>query len=280
MSGKILVVGATGNVGQVLVRELVAAGERVKAASRAATAITGAEAIRFDQTDPSTYRDAFNEVDRVYVLVPNGRLDVSDYLMPILRAAIEGNVKVVLQTAFGVDADDRTPYRQAELFLERSGTPFVIVRPTWFADNFHLSWLAGIEAQGVIAVPAADGKSSFIDVRDIAGSAAAALRTSQFDGRAYNLTGPSALSYQEAAKILSTVAGKEIRYQPVDDQTFIANLARFGMPADFASHLASIFYPVREGWVAAVADGVESLTGKPPRSLETYAADHAALFKD
>ncbi len=105
MSGKILVVGATGNVGQVLVPELVAAGERVKAASRAATAATiGAEAIRFDQGDPSTYKDAFNGVDRVYVLVPSDRLDISDYLMPILQAAIERKVKVVLQTAFGVDA--------------------------------------------------------------------------------------------------------------------------------------------------------------------------------
>ncbi len=172
------------------------------------------------------------------------------------------------------------PYRQAELFLERSGTPFVIVRPTWFADNFHLSWLAGIKAQGVIAVPAADGKSSFIDVRDIARSAAAALRTNQFDGKAFNLTGPSSLSYHEAATILSKVAGKEIRYQPVDDQTFIGILTGVGMPADFASHLASIFYPVREGWVAAVTDGVGTLTGEPPRSFETYAADHAALFKN
>ncbi|WP_192385662.1 SDR family oxidoreductase [Mesorhizobium silamurunense] len=280
MSGKILVIGATGNVGRPLVRELVAAGEQVKAASRAATVISGAEAIRFDQADPSTYQDAFNGVDRVYVLVPSDRLDVADYLTPILQAAIERNVKVALQTALGVDADERTPYRQAELFLERSGTPFVIVRPTWFSDNFHLSWLPGIKAQGVIAVPAADGKSSFIDVRDIAASAASALRSNQFDGKAYNLTGPASLSYHEAAGILSTVAGKEVRYQPVDDQTFIGILTGVGMPADFASHLASLFYPVREGWTAVVADGVETLTGKPPRSLETYATDHAAKFKN
>lgn len=77
--------------------------------------------------------------------------------------------------------DDSIPYRQLELKVERSGVPFVILRPNWFSDSFHTYWLAGIK-QGVIAVPAAQGKSSFIDVRDIAESAAAALSSTKFDG--------------------------------------------------------------------------------------------------
>lgn len=279
MASKILVIGATGNVGAILVRELVAAGEQVKAASRGATPVAGAEAVRFDHGDPSTFAAAFEGVDRTYVLVPSSDLNITKVLLPIIEAATAGGVKVVMQTALGVDADDSTPYRQAELFLERSGTPFVIVRPTWFSDNFHLSWLAGIKAQGVIAVPAADGKSSFIDVRDIAGSAAAALRTDRFDGKAFNLTGPEAQTYFEAAEILSKVAGQPIHYQAVDDQTFTSILTGAGLPADFAAYMASLFHPVREGWTGLITGDVETLTGKAPRSLATYAADHAALFK-
>jgi uncharacterized protein YbjT (DUF2867 family) len=257
---------------------LIAKGEKVKAASRTGEAVPGAKGVRFDYTDETTIGQAFDGVDRAYVLVPTGYLDVVGLLTPTLKAAVERGVKVVLQTVIGVDADDNIPYRQLELFLERSGKPFVILRPNWFSDNFHTFWLAGIK-HGVISVPAADGKSSFIDVRDIAAAAAAVLTTDKFDGQAFNLTGPEALSYHDAAKILSRVANRTITYKPIDDEEFVGILTGAGAPEDYARFLASIFHPVREGWTAGVTDAVERLTGKAPRSLEVYAQDHANAFK-
>jgi len=278
MSGKILVLGATGTVGTPLVAQLLAAGETVRVASRNATPVPGAETVRVDLADPSTLAPAFEGVDRAFVLLPTGHLDIEGSLGAVIAAAAARRVKVVLMSVFGVDADDSNPYRRGEIALERSGTPFVILRPNWFADNFHSFWLAGIR-QGVIAVPAAEGRTSFIDVRDIAASAAAALRSDIFDGRAFNLTGPQALGYADAAAILSAASGQAIRYLPVDDAAFIATLTGAGMPADYAGFLASIFHPVREGWTAAVTGDVQTLTGTAPRSLATYAADHAALFR-
>jgi uncharacterized protein YbjT (DUF2867 family) len=278
MSDKILVLGATGHVGTPLVSQLVAGGQAVKAASRHATPIAGAEAVRFDYADASTFDAALADVSRVFIVAPGGTVDPRPVLTPLLTRAIERRVGIVLQTVFGVDADDSIPYRQVELALERSGAPFVILRPNWFADNFHTAWLAGIQ-HGVIAVPAGDGKSSFIDVRDIASSAAAALTSDRFDGKAFNLTGPTALSYGDAAAILSRVSGRAIRYTPIDDEAFVSMLTGAGVPADYARFLASIFAPVREGWTATVTDAVRTLTGRTPRSLEQYAKDHAAAFK-
>ncbi|MFT4184180.1 MAG: SDR family NAD(P)-dependent oxidoreductase, partial [Rhizobium sp.] len=70
--------------------------------------------------------------------------------------------------------------------------------------------------------------------------------------------------------------GEPIAYKAVDDETFVGILTGAGVPEDYARMLASIFYPVREGWTAAVTDAVETLTGTSPRSLETYARDHIA----
>lgn len=277
MSGKVLVLGATGHVGGPLVSRLVEMGESVKAASRKATPVQGAEAVRFEQSDPSTFPAAFEGVDRAFVLVPGGNMNVLELLTPVLEAAAERQVKVVLQTVLGANADDSIPYRQAELLLERSGTPYVILRPNWFSDNFHTFWLAGIK-QGVIALPAGDGRTSFIDARDIAASAAGALRSDEFNGQAFDLTGPLALSYSDAAAILSKVAGHPVTYTPVTDDAFIENLAAAGVPRDYAAFLASIFYPVREGWTAVVTGDVKILSGEDPRSLEAYARDHAADF--
>ena len=270
----ILVLGANGNVGAPLVRSLLDAGHSVRAAGRSGQAPEGAEPVAFDYTDPASFDAAFDGADAAYVLLPAGTVAVRELLLPVIEAAQRHKVKVVLQTAFGVDADESIPFRQVERALEASGLPFVILRPNWFADNFHTYWKAGID-HGIIAVPAADGKTSFIDARDIAASAAAALTSDRFDGQAFNLTGPEALSYAEAAAILSKTVGRPIAYQPVEDAAFIEMLTGAGVPADYAGFLTSIFYPVREGWTASVTDAVETLTGHQPRSLESYARDNA-----
>ncbi|MCG6507782.1 SDR family NAD(P)-dependent oxidoreductase, partial [Vibrio parahaemolyticus] len=146
------------------------------------------------------------------------------------------------------------------------------------ADNFHTYWKAGID-QGVIGVPAGEGKSSFIDVRDIASSAAAALTTNRFDNQAFNLTGPEALSYAQAAQKISAALGKPVAYQAMEEGAFCDLLKSVGVPADYAEFLTSIFYPVREGWTAGVSDAVVTLTGKAPRSLDEYIADHLAELR-
>ncbi|MCE7621653.1 SDR family oxidoreductase [Vibrio fluvialis] len=275
---KVLVLGASGHVGQPLVAELLAKGEQVKAASRSGQAFGAAEGVVFDFADPTTFNAAFDGVDRAYVMLPGGYVESKALLEPVIQAAAERNVKVVFQSVLGVDADDSIPYRQVEIALENSGVPYVILRPNWFADNFHTYWKAGID-QGVIGVPAGDGKSSFIDVRDIASSAAAALTTNRFDNQAFNLTGPEALSYAQAAQKISAALGKPVAYQAMEEGAFCDLLKSVGVPADYAEFLTSIFYPVREGWTAGVSDSVVTLTGKAPRSLDEYIADHLAELR-
>lgn len=278
MAGKVLVLGANGNVGKPLVKLLLEKGESVKAASRSGNAIDGAEGLRFDYDDAATFGPAFEGVDRAYIMLAGGYVDAKGKLLPVIEAAISRNVKIVFQSVLGVDADDSIPYRQVELVIINSGVPYVILRPNWFSDNFHTYWKAGID-HGQVSVPADDGKSSFIDVRDIAASAAAALTTSNFDGKAFNLTGPKALGYAEAIALISTATGKPVTYSTLSDEAFIGLLTAVGVPEDYATFLTSIFYPVRQGWTSGVTGDVETLTGKPARSLETYIADNLATLK-
>ena len=278
MSGHTLVVGANGTVGRPLVAALLARGASVRAASRSGRSVAGSHGVVLDLADPATFGPALADVDRAYVMMPTGNLAITEQLVPLIAAAAERKVKVVFQSVFGVDADDSIPYRQVEIALETSGTPFVILRPNWFADNFLTFWKPGID-QGVIALPAGAGRSSFIDARDIAASAVAALCTHRFDGGAFNLTGPEALGYGDAAAILSAVLGRPVSYQATDEDAFIAMLTGAGVPAAYAGFLAGIFLPVRAGWTAAVTDDVQRLTGRAPRSLALWAEDHAAELK-
>lgn len=277
MPGKILVLGAGGTVGRPLVRALLAKGEAVKAATRDGRAIDGAEGVAFDLADPATHGPAFEGVDRLHLMLPTGHLAITNLLLPLVATAAAKGVKVVMQSVFGVDADDSIPYRQVELALISSGVRHVILRPNWFADNFLHFWKPGIDA-GEIAVPAGEGASSFIDARDIAAAAAAALTTDRFDGLAFDLTGPQALTYAQAAAQLSAALGRPVAYRAVTDAEFIAAMTAAGVPEAYAGFLAAIFHPVREGWTAAVTPAVDTLTGAAPRPLSAWIADNVATL--
>ncbi len=277
MSGSILVLGATGTVGRLLVPELLARGERVRAASRSGQPVGGAEGVPFDYRDAAMVEAALGDADRVWALVPAGQLDSPALLRPVVEAAARRGAKVVMMTARGADADPSIPYAQAERMLAESGAPWAVLRPNWFMDNFLSYWAPDL-ARGEIALPAGDGRTSFIDARDIARAAAGALTSDRGDGRAWDLSGPEALTYAEAAEVLSGAGGRPVAYRATDDASFVARMTAAGMPADYAGFLAAILGAVRAGYAAQVTDSVERLSGARPRSLRAWAQDHAAAL--
>lgn len=280
---KILVLTSTGTVGKLLIEQLTQAGEQVRAGSRdpaKVAPVRGVEVVRFDYRDSSTFAGALEGVNRVFLLSPSGELSQYDLLIPFLETAISGGKrKIVLLTASGVEYDDSQPLRRVELFLERSGAPYVILRPTWFLDNFHTFWRGPIVHAGVLPIPAADSRTAFIDARDIAASAVAALRSDKFDKKAFTLTGPEALTYAEAAAALSKVSGRAIQYVNTDDASFIQGARQAGISEGYANFLAALFGFVRQGAAAQVSAGVTTLTGQPPRTLAQYAQDHKDAWK-
>ncbi|HEY5798000.1 MAG TPA: NAD(P)H-binding protein [Bosea sp. (in: a-proteobacteria)] len=277
MKKTILITAATGTVGRHLVNRLLALGHAVRAASR--TGATGkGNSVLLDFADPATFDAALTGVDAAYLVIPTGTTDPLS-LGTFVHAAAAAGVKLVLQTAIGVDASEEIPYRKLERLVENSGTPYVLLRPNWFFDNFHHYWLRGILDHGLLALPAGDASTSFIDARDIADAAIAALTSANFDGQAVTLTGAESFTYAQAAQVLSTVLGRTIRYETVDTDGFLAFASQAGLSGGHAQMLASIFYPVAQGWTSADSGETARLTGRPPRRFVDYVSDNAGHFK-
>lgn len=274
----ILVLGATGTVGSTLVQRLVDDGHRVRAATRAPDRYVGpGMPVALDLSDANTWDDALAGVDRLFLLSPPGHADQRALLQPFAEAALRAGAlrRIVTMTAQGVDADDAIPFRQLERFVEASGVEFVHLRPTWFSQNFHTFWGAGIRDGGSLALPAEDAKVAFIDARDIGESAATVLTRDDIElNRAYVLTGPRALTHADAAAVLSEAAGRTITYASISDGVFREQLQPSGLPADYIELLVGLFGFVRLGAAQEVNDNVAALTGHPPRTLEAYAAEH------
>lgn len=275
MSRIIAVAGSTGTVGRPLVARLAAAGATVRALTRRPgdhPAPAGAQWVEAGSPQ------AFAGAHAAFLLSPPGQADQEAVLAPMIDAARAAGVrKVVMMTAMGVDADESLPFRRAERRLEASGLDWAVLRPNWFDQNFATFWLPDIAATGSIRVPAGDAATSFVDARDIADCAAVLLSRDGTDG-AFALTGPRALTYAQAAAILSEAAGRPIAYVDADPAAFEAGLRAAGLPPDYAGLLGALFGVVRAGYAAAVTDDVRRITSRAPRSLEAYAADHRGAW--
>ncbi len=277
----ILVLGATGTVGGHLLRVLHARGVPTRAATRDPDAWTGpGPAVRFDLERPSTFAPALVGVDRVFLIARPGDDHPERLAAPFLAAAREAGVRhVVNLTAMGVEGNEAFGLRKVERLLEASGIAWTHLRPNFFFQVLLAGPLAdGIAARGVLALPAADARLSYLDARDVADAAAAALTGPGHAGRAYTLTGGEALDHATIAATLASVSGRPIRYVPLDEDAARAAVTASGLSAERAERLVGFYRVVRAGRCAPVSPDLPALLGRPPRTFAAFAAEHAAAW--
>lgn len=262
-----LVIGATGTVGSFVSEYLSAAGEQVAAAARHG-------AVRFDWYDPSTWGAALDDVDRMYLIAPEGDSDPVTAMRPFLAVAHGAGVKrAVLQSGSPVERGDpglgRVHDAVAETFPE-----WAVLRPSWFMQNFSNNHVQGesIRTRGEIVSATGTGRVGFIDARDIARVATTALTCDTAMNREAILTGPEALSYDDVAAIMSRVSGRRVRHVGVTPEGLAEIFESGGMPAEYATALAGMDAAIATGTEDRVTDDVLRLTGTPPRSFEEFAA--------
>src|SRR5437764_5338503 len=204
MAETILVTGATGTVGSEVVKQLSAKGETIKAAVRSANDntfgnLSGVQVVQIDYNKPDALATAFKGVEKLFLLTPF-QSNMVDLTSNLVSEAKNARIKyIVKQSVMGADSEPGiTPgllHRQAEKIIEESGIPFTFLRPNFFMQNFVNFYSPMIKSQRALYSPAGDAKVSFVDVRDIAAVAVQALISdNQHKGKAYNITGPEALS--------------------------------------------------------------------------------------
>lgn len=261
----ILVVGATGKVGSEISKILKAEGHQVREAnSKTLNMVTG-EGIK----------SSFEGVDKAFLVSPPGHADQYAMLSPLIQEAKrKGLKKVVLMTAMGANADENSPFRKAEIELEKSGLNYNIIRPNFFLQNFNTFWIHGIQTQDKILLPAGTAKVSFIDSRDISAVAAKLLVSSEFDNRDFDLTGSESIDHSQVAAEISKGAGRKVSYQEIKPEEFKQGLLGAGLPEAYANFLVLIFGFLREGYSARTTDAIKKITGREPRKVAQYVTDY------
>jgi uncharacterized protein YbjT (DUF2867 family) len=292
MAKTILVTGATGTVGKEVVKQLSAKGQTIRAAARSANDdktfgnLNGVQVVQLDYETPASLALAFKGVDSLFLLTPF-QSNMVDLTSNLVREAKNARVKyIVKQSVMGAEAEPGiTPsrlHRQAEKIIEESQIPFTFLRPNFFMQNFVNFFAQTIKNQDAFYLAAGDGKVSFVDVRDIAAVAVHSLVDgvgSQHEGKAYDITGGEALSYGQAAEVLSSEVGKKINYMNISDDDARKGMKDTGADDWTINSMIELFEIIRAGYASAVSPMVEQITGHKPVTFEQFAKDHAGAFR-
>jgi uncharacterized protein YbjT (DUF2867 family) len=281
----ILVTGATGKVGSEVVKQLAAKGEAVRVLARSpgkarALLPAGVEVAPGDLKDASSLDAAFAGVDRLFLLAATDPEQVRMERNAIAAAGRAGVRRIVKLSVLG--ADEESPvvlarwHRAVEKELAASGIAFTLLQPTFFMQNF-LGSADTIRSQGTVYAPV-HGKTSFVDARDIAAVAVAALTEDGHEGKTYVITGPEAITYDQAAERIGAATGKPVRYVEVPAEAARSGLIEAGLPDWYADDLIALFGIINAGWAEEVVDTVRTVARKEPITFDQFARDHAHVF--
>ena len=285
-NGKILVTGATGNIGSLLIENLTKAGADVRALVRDESKAkrfkdAGIEIAVGDLNKPETLNAAFAGVSKVYLLTP---LNEHQYELASsgLAAAKRSGKPHVVRSSGMIPA----PYEesrvgrhqvQIEKDLKSSGLPYTILRPHLFMQTTMIA-AQSVKSEGAIYMPLKEGKIGMIDVRDIAEAGAKVLTSEGHEGKTYELTGPVAISMHDVAAALSKALDKPVKYVDVPPEHAREFLLGMGIPEWIVGANLEFFQKFSEGGGNQVTGDFEELTGHAPRSYETFGKDFASVF--
>ena len=276
-SSTTLVIGGTGTTGSRVVARLRAHAADIRIATRSAAG-GGPELVRFDWSEPETYAAAVEGVDRIYLIAPPGDVDPVPRVRKLLETAVRaGTRRVVVLGSSALPDSDSGPGALAPLI--RTMMPeWAVLRPSWFMQNFAGQLVAGIRERGEIVTATGDGRIGFVDAADIAAVAARALLDPAPHNADHVITGPAALSYADAAGMISAATGRVVRHRNVSTDEMAARFTEMGLPPDYAAFLAGLDEKIRHGAENRVTTTVAEVTGRPARSFADFADTHRAAF--
>lgn len=273
----VMVMGLRGKTGRRVAAALLRLeGVAVRGGTRMTSSdVPGITLCRFEWEDSGTWAGALAGVEAVYLIKPK-TVDPAATVASFLRSA--GNLQriVLLSEIDAGNRDEATDERRVERVVESSPIAWTILRPNWFMQNFTEPsfYLEDIREAGEIIVPSGGQATSFVDTRDIADVAVAALLDSGHAGQVYTLTGPRALTWAEVTELIGEAAGHEVRHvdPPLDD--YLGTLSSRGVAKPTIEYYKRIYGSIEQGRTSIVSTDVERVTGHPPRAFAAFVEEN------
>lgn len=285
MNKKILITGATGNLGGIVIESLLkkTAANNIAVMLRndknaAAFSSKGIDVRIGDYNDIAAMSSAFKGIDKLYfVSGPDLEARLIQH-QNVVAAAIEAKVTHIVYTSFSrKDGSEHHPLHTlaqghiiAEKAIKDSGITYTILLNNYYMEVIPLFVGENILASKTIFFPASQGKSGFIARKDIAELSAEILTTSGHENKIYEASGEQAYSFEEVAQILSEVTGTVINYISPSEDDFEKALKEYGVPQYGIELSVLSARAIVEGEFEKTSTTFQRITGREPITLPDF----------
>ncbi len=279
---KILVLGATGNTGSLVVNNLKSknADFAILAKSKAEARSSGLadEQVREgDFNDPTSLVRAMEGVSKVFLVMPMHQ-DVIKWVNNVIEAAKRAGVEhIVKQSGLDASSDAESQiikdHAESDHIIMNSGLDYTLIQPNSFFQNFYGN-LTTINAVGQFYSPLSDSKQSMVDINDVAEVVSLVLTQTGHEGKTYRLTGAEALTSAGQAELIAQASLKDISFVNVSQHDFESALKDAGMGDWLAEKLAEMIAWFAKGkQYGEISTDIEKLLGRPPRTFDDFAKE-------
>jgi NAD(P)H dehydrogenase (quinone) len=284
------VIGATGRVGRLVVRELLASNRPVLAIVRdpakAGELFGQPEGLEVRQAELDRLaetRAALRGAATVFIAMGSngleGNLQRAVIQAVASMASIEQVIRLsVLNTSPGSLGINQRAHWNIDFAAQVAGVPYSTIRPAIFSASL-LAGAAEVRASRTWTGLAGTGRSALLDHRDAAGAAVRVITDPGTWGAHYDLTGPGLFSWPEAMQVLSDELGEEVTFVTTTEQELLARVTGLGIPPTMSELLIAREWAISAGENERVNDGVRDLTGHPPRTLRDFLRENRDLFR-
>ena len=292
---KIIVSGASGQLGSLVIDELLArkvAPENLILVSRTPNtahlqgyAARGAS-VRFgDFNEPESLDDAYRGGTRMLLISVNGGGgDRPQLHKAAIDAAVRAGVKHIAYTSY-VNADRyetstiAVDHRRTERILEESGVAWTMLRNQIYANGL-VDQAVQIVRDGALVTHTPDARVAYVTREDCAAAAAAVLAAPGHENKAYNITGPDAIGPRELVALASEISGKRVELMALSEADYRARLAQSGMSEAAINGTISFAAELDSPYLREPSTAVAEITGRPAKSVRQLLVENRKRLRE
>ncbi|MBI9104372.1 MAG: NmrA family NAD(P)-binding protein [Spirochaetales bacterium] len=282
MSEKYFVTGATGNVGDQVVKHLRKKGKNVVAAKLPHETTEDSVNLvykNFDFNNPDTWTECLKGVTRVFLMRPPHISNIKRDMYPFMEYMKNSEIEqVVFLSVQGVENNKIIPHYKVEKYIEKLDLPHTFIRPSFFMQNLTTTHLSEIRDEKMVFVPTGEGRTNFIDVRDIGEVMALMFLNDRHLNKAYTITGGKSYSYSEVAGCLSKGLDLDIKFINANPISFFSYHLKRKRKIGMTLVMLALYSVVKSGKGDITTSISEAILGRKTIGLDQFITDHKSLL--
>lgn len=272
---KILIMGASGNVGSSVAKYLNRMNINYVKALRNPQANSDNPSnvdIRiFDLEDPKTFEEALAGIKSVFLVRPPKLTDVEGIFMPFINYCKSIHVEhIVFLSLLGIEKNPFPPHHKIEKLIIASGISYTFIRPSFFMQNLISPHGDDIKNRDEIYIPSGKALISFIDTEDIGEIIGKVLTEDGHLNKAYSVTGPEAINYYTVADKMTSILGRKINYSNPSLLKFRKTMIKRGILKEYATVMTILYLTTKLGMAKQVTSVAEKILGRKPHSISEF----------